>query len=120
MVWSPPSAGQYKVNVDASDDYDSANAGIGIAFRNLEGRLVDGYGASFPSLSPLAAEGIALSITCDLIKSRNYFPCSIEIHSLQQASLISSCISLMPWEVESCVFDVRSFLVSNYLAKVVQ
>ncbi|XP_058002195.1 uncharacterized protein LOC131179386 [Hevea brasiliensis] len=112
-IWSPPSQGLWKLNVDASYDSKSGKVGYGVIIRNYKGCLVDGCAAIFTCLSPLAAEGMAIREALLVASRRGFTAGVVETDSHLMVQLCSSSGENAPWELEVVLHDIK-FLLSSY------
>ncbi|XP_058003969.1 uncharacterized protein LOC131180638 [Hevea brasiliensis] len=109
-VWSPPVQGTFKINVDASFNFVTSEAGYGFLIRNFGGFIIDGFAAKFRRFSPLVAEGIGLQAAIKFAANRHLGSCLVEIDSLQIKSLLSSLPDLIPWEVAAIIQNQKRLL----------
>ncbi|KAF7837677.1 hypothetical protein G2W53_006159 [Senna tora] len=59
-VWSPPSVGVVKINVDAAMEIDKCRGALSVVVRDHKGEVLTGSVKRFPCVSVLQAEGLAV------------------------------------------------------------
>lgn len=98
LRWNAPPPEAVKVNIDASFDTLSSNAGCGILVRNARGCVISCF-----CLSPLMAESLALLTALCLAISSGPGHQLLESDSLLLVSLHNAADEICHWELRAVV-----------------
>lgn len=110
--WIPPLDSQVKINVDGAFINPLLPAGMGIVFRNKDGRVLDGFGDTFLASSAFMAEAYALiKESCGVVVSLDLTNVVFESDCKALVDCVSSG-SAAPWDCEVLVDDIRLSLLS--------